>query len=71
MADIGSNTEADGDRLRGRLSAKSHPLHNVDDAKHKVLELNDQEDRDRNDDKQKRTYGRTPDGTGKFLHAVR
>ena len=55
---------ADGSHLRGRPSIKALHLHNSNDAKQKVLELNDQEDSDDKSASQKRTYGRTPDGTG-------
>ncbi|KAF2845452.1 phosphatidylethanolamine N-methyltransferas-like protein [Plenodomus tracheiphilus IPT5] len=54
---------ADGSQVRERPSAKPLHLHNSDDAKQRVLELNDQEDRDHKNDDRKRTYGRTPDGT--------
>ena len=66
MADVGPGpgTEANGS-LHERLSAKPSQLHNADSAKEKVLALNAQEDRDHKDDHgTKRTYGRTPDGTG-------
>lgn len=61
MTDTGN---ADGSQLRERPSAKPLHLHNSDDAKERVLELNDQEDRAHKDEEKKRTYGRTPDGTG-------
>jgi len=68
MADVGNDSKADGSQLRERPSAKPLHLNNSDDAKQKVLELNDQEDKDhKNDDSKKRTYGRTPDGTGMSL----
>jgi phosphatidylethanolamine N-methyltransferase len=63
MADVGPGPEANGS-LRERPSAKSSHLHNADSAKEKVLALNAQEDRDHKDNGSKRTYGRTPDGTG-------
>ncbi|CAO2654629.1 Nn.00g113620.m01.CDS01 [Neocucurbitaria sp. VM-36] len=63
MTDTGDGSKADSSQLRERPSAKPLHLHKSDDAKQKVLELNDQEDRDCKDDKDKRTYGRTPDGT--------
>ncbi|KAI2475599.1 Phosphatidylethanolamine N-methyltransferase [Pyrenophora tritici-repentis] len=63
MADVG-DLKADGSQLRERPSAKPLHLNNSDDAKQKVLKLNDQEDKDhKNDESKKRTYGRTPDGT--------
>lgn len=66
MTDIGN---ADGSQLRERPPARSQHQHGSNDAKQRVLELNDQEDRDHKDDEKKRTYGRTPDGTGTFSHA--
>jgi len=52
---------ADCSQVRERSSAQ--PLHsnNAGDAKQKVLEWNDQEDKDHHNNK--RTYGRTPNGT--------
>ncbi|KAF1841282.1 phosphatidylethanolamine N-methyltransferas-like protein [Cucurbitaria berberidis CBS 394.84] len=65
MTDVGVGSKADSSQLRERPSAKPLHLNKSDDAKQKVLELNEQEDRDHKDDKDKdkRTYGRTPDGT--------
>lgn len=63
---MASTTEDSG--LRERPSAKPQQLENADDARQRVLELNEQEDS--KDDKDKRTYGRTPDGTGKYLAHV-
>jgi phosphatidylethanolamine N-methyltransferase len=64
MADVSNGPQADDSQLRERPSAKPLHLNNADDAKQKVLELNDQEDKNHKDDGKKRTYGRTPDGTG-------
>lgn len=64
MTEAGGRATADGSQLRERPSTKPLHLFNSEDAKQKVLELNDQEDRDHSHDRQKRTYGRTPDGTG-------
>jgi hypothetical protein len=64
MGDVGRDAaSADGSRQRKRPSATPLHLHSSDDAKQRVLELNEQEDA--KDDKEKRTYGRTPDGQGK------
>ncbi|KAI8942346.1 phosphatidylethanolamine N-methyltransferase, variant 3 [Plenodomus lindquistii] len=60
MADMGN---ADGSQVRERPSAKPMHLANSGDARQRVLELNDQEDRKDKNDYEKRTYGRTPDGT--------
>lgn len=64
MADVSNGSSADDSQLRERPSAKPLHLNNADDAKQKVLELNDHEDKNHKDDSKKRTYGRTPDGTG-------
>jgi hypothetical protein len=64
MADVSNGSKAGDSQLRERPSAKPLHLNNADDAKQKVLELNDQEDKNQKDDSKKRTYGRTPDGTG-------
>lgn len=62
MAGVG---KADGSQLRERPSAKPLRFDNADDAKQKVLQLNEEEDKKhKGDDDRKRTYGRTPDGTG-------
>ncbi|KAH7061931.1 phosphatidylethanolamine N-methyltransferase [Paraphoma chrysanthemicola] len=63
MADVSTpGTGADGSQLRERLPTKPQQMHNADDAKRKVLELNDHED-SKKDDQEKKTFGRTPDGT--------
>lgn len=64
-----SGSIADGSQLRERPSAKPLHLHSSQDAKERVLELNKQEENEDKDDSKKRTYGRTPDGTGMLLHA--
>jgi phosphatidylethanolamine N-methyltransferase len=67
MADVGPGPEANGSGgLHERPSAKPLHLRSADSAKQKVLALNEQEDRDHKDDARKRTYGRTPDGTGTY-----
>jgi phosphatidylethanolamine N-methyltransferase len=63
-------SEADGSHLRERPSVKPLHLHNSDDAKKKVLELNQEEEKDKKDDESKKTYGRTPDGTGKYINMI-
>jgi phosphatidylethanolamine N-methyltransferase len=71
MADINPNgAKADGSQLRERPSAKPLHLNNPDDAKRKVLELNNQEEKDGKDEDKKKTYGRVPDGTGKLSYLV-
>ena len=64
MTDIGNGPRADSSQLRERPKAKPLHMHDSDSAKQKVLELNEQEDS--KDEREKKTYGRTPDGTGKY-----
>jgi len=61
MTNIGSALEADGSQLRERPSAKPLHMHDPDAAKQKVLQLNELEDG--KSEREKKTYGRTPDGT--------
>lgn len=57
--------QAEDSRLRERPSAKPHHARqHSDDAKQRVLALNEQEDKGHEDGREKRTYGRTPDGIG-------
>jgi phosphatidylethanolamine N-methyltransferase len=63
MEDASHSTSVDGGILHERLTAKSLHLHGSDDARQKVLDLNEQEAKDQKHGP-KRTYGRTPDGTG-------
>jgi phosphatidylethanolamine N-methyltransferase len=66
MADTDRDHQAEDSRLRIRQSAQ--PLHarqaSEEDAKQRVLALNEREDKEHEDGREKRTYGRTPDGTG-------
>lgn len=64
MTDVGNVSGADGSQLRDRSSAKPMHMRDSDAAKQKVLELNEQEDA--KSEREKKTYGRTPDGTGKY-----
>jgi len=64
MTDVGNVPGADGSQLRERPSAKPMHMRDPDAAKQKVLELNEQEDA--KGEREKKTYGRTPDGTGKY-----
>jgi phosphatidylethanolamine N-methyltransferase len=69
MADvknINTGTAAASSQLRERPSAKPLHLHNSDDAKQRVLELNEQEEKDNKNEEQRKTFGRTSDGTGKL-----
>lgn len=60
---------AEGEQtVRERPSAKPLHLENADHARQRVLALNEEEDS--KEEKEKRTYGRTPDGTGTLLTAM-
>jgi hypothetical protein len=64
MADFKQDgPKADGSQMRERPSAKPLHLRNSEDAKQKVLKLN-QEEGDNKDEEKRKTFGRTPDGTG-------
>ncbi|KAF2871374.1 phosphatidylethanolamine N-methyltransferas-like protein [Massariosphaeria phaeospora] len=63
MSDAGAAQGAEGSELRERPTAKPLHLHNSGDAKQRVLALNEQEDQGDCHGREKRTYGRTPDGT--------
>jgi hypothetical protein len=65
MADVNNGPKADGSQLRERPSAKPLHLDNSANAKQKVLELNREEEDNKNEE-QRKTFGRTPDGTGKW-----
>ena len=56
--------------LRQRLPQQPEkPQHakTVDQARKTVMELNAQEEKADKDESEKRTFGRTPDGTGRLL----
>ncbi|KAF2275577.1 phosphatidylethanolamine N-methyltransferas-like protein [Westerdykella ornata] len=62
MTNLGSDATVTNDsKLRERPTAKPVRLENADDARQRVLELNEEEESKQF--KEKRTYGRTPDGT--------
>lgn len=63
MTDVGNDSKADASQLRERPTAKPLHLRDPELAKQKVFELNEQEDR--KSEQEKKTYGRTQDGTGK------
>lgn len=65
MTDVRKGPEADSSQLRERPTAKPLHMHDSDLAKQKVLDLNEQEDS--KDEREKKTYGRTPDGTGEYI----
>src|SRR4051794_39740795 len=68
MADVGGDTKTEGSRLRERAPKPLH-LDNAQNAKEKVLQLNSAEESKVKNEKDRRTYGRTPDGTGRFTLA--
>lgn len=59
----------DSENLRKRnvsIQARSE-----DEARSAVLELNAQEERTSKDERDRKTFGRTPDGTGRNFDAMR
>ena len=69
MGDQDHETGADASGLRERLSKKPDaPVKalSVETAQDAVKQLNDQEQKDDKEEKDKKTYGRTPDGTGEY-----
>lgn len=66
MVDASQSTSGGAGELRERPSARPLHLHNSDDARQKVLDLNQQEAKEQKHGP-KRTYGRTPDGTGTLI----
>lgn len=60
---------AAGSGLRERPTARPLHIDNAEDARRKVLELNEEEEKEHADGSEKRTYGRTPDGTGESAPA--
>jgi hypothetical protein len=68
MADTGSSSTVRDSQLRERPTARPLHLENSDDARQKVIDLNEDEDKTHIDDGEKRTYGRTPDGTGTYIY---
>lgn len=64
MTEVGNGLEAEGSQLRERPSVKPMHMQDAEAAKQKVLELNEKEDS--KSEREKKTYGRTPDGTGKY-----
>lgn len=67
MADVDCK-QAEDSRLRERPTAKPHSVsQHSEDAKQRVLALNEQENKEHADGRAKRTYGRTPNGTGTWL----
>lgn len=65
-ADADDSLERSELRERHRsTSSTSQARYASADARRKVLELNQAEEDSNKDEKDKRTYGRTPNGTGK------
>jgi hypothetical protein len=59
------------ENLRERLPndpVKALPATTSDNAKAAVRALNDEEDKKNMSEEEKKTYGRTPDGTGSYIH---
>lgn len=69
MSETSGTAGVDAGGLRERLSQKAdapQKAETVDAAQDAVRQLNDQEASQDKDEKDKRTYGRTPDGTGEY-----
>ena len=72
MSSTGREGTLGADGLRERLPndpAKPQHASSPDTAQHAVKTLNDQESKADKKEEDKRTYGRTPDGTGAFTLA--
>ncbi|ORY18359.1 phosphatidylethanolamine N-methyltransferas-like protein [Clohesyomyces aquaticus] len=63
MADSTDYPAAEGSRRRREPSAQPLTLDKAEDARQRVLDLNEREENSEKSGKEKRTYGRTPDGT--------
>ncbi len=69
MSDTNHQTGIDASGLRERLPQQPDaPIKaiDVDTAQDAVKKLNEDQQRDGKDEKEKKTYGRTPDGTGEY-----
>lgn len=68
MSDEGSGPGIDPEGLRERNA----PLHtdSAENAKATVLDLNAKEEHADKDEKDKKTFGRTPNGTGQYFHTA-
>ena len=67
MSGFERETFLEGSELRGgapHSTVTSQKRESSADAREKVLGLNSAEDMNGKDEKDRRTYGRTPDGTG-------
>lgn len=70
MADTNEPAGIDASGLRERLSNKPDAPQkalSVDTAQQAVQALNRQEEKENKAEKDKKTYGRTPDGTGEYF----
>lgn len=70
---MATSSGVSGSELRHRLPRnpeKPQQAESIDVARDAVVELNSAEEGSDKDEKEKRTFGRTPDGTGKFGAAV-
>jgi tellurite resistance protein len=61
-----ASSDAVESQLRERIAARSKNDDAVQKAKESVLELNKEEKDGRKDDKEKKTFGRTPEGIGRL-----
>lgn len=70
MGDASPAPGVDASGLRERLPKKpDSPVKalSVETAQDAVKQLNDQEAKENKDEKERKTFGRTPDGTGEYL----
>lgn len=69
MSDLPATPHLDPEGLRERSVPQRTKT--ADEARKAVIELNDVEEKSNKDEKDKKTFGRTPDGTGEcYTHGV-
>jgi len=68
MSTTGRDGVADTSELRYRLPQEPAIPRQASDPQQTVADLNKDEKKSSKDDNNKRTYGRTPDGTGMMMH---
>ena len=68
MSHDGSGTGIDADGLREKNTPQH--AHSTESAQATVLDLNSQEEYAEKDEKDKKTFGRTPNGTGECFHTA-
>lgn len=69
MSEPGGTSGVDASSLRERLPRNPdtpQKAESVETAQHAVQQLNEQEQKEDKDEAEKKTFGRTPDGTGEY-----